>query len=77
MSAMRSPLGGFGWGVLAEVDDRPVFARCFPRSRNALVKFCESAGRSKVVHRCAPMMGAPDCPQCGVRTSRVLVGANQ
>ena len=42
LSAMRSPHGGFGWGVLVKVDDRPVFARCFPRSRNGVVRFCES-----------------------------------
>ena len=43
VSAMRCPHGAFGWGGLVEVDDRAVFARCSPRSRNAPVRFYETS----------------------------------
>ena len=58
MSAMRSPHGGFGWGVLVKVDERIVFALRFSWSRDAVVRFYGSAGRSKPVRGCRSIMGA-------------------
>ena len=70
LSTMRSPLGGFGWGVLVEVDEGAVFALCFPRSQNGAVRFYESAGRSKPVRGCRSIMGAG----VGVRNADSCVG---
>ena len=79
MSAMRSPLGGFGWGVLVEVDEGAVFALCFPRSQNGAVRFYESATSppaNSLVHTHCWWGG---CPQRGVRkrerTTRRSCGA--
>ena len=58
MSAMRSPHGGFGWGVLVKVDERVAFALRFSWSRDAVVRFYGSAGRSKPVRGCRSIMGA-------------------
>ena len=58
LSAMRSPHGGFGWGVLVKVDERVAFALRFSWSRDAVVRFYGSAGRSKPVRGSGPMMGA-------------------
>ena len=32
-----------GWVGIAEFDDRPVFGRCFPKSRSSVVSFYETA----------------------------------
>ena len=58
MSAMRSPHGGFGWGVLVKVDERVAFALRFSWSRDAVVRFYGSAGRSKPVRGCRSIMAA-------------------
>lgn len=58
MSAMRMPAkAAASCGVLAEVDERPVFARRFPRSQNAVVRFYEPPTPSQQVRGCAPIVG--------------------
>ena len=53
-----SPQGSpAAWDVLAEVDERPVFARRFPRSQNAVVRFYEPPTPSQQVRGCAPIVG--------------------